>query len=314
MALYAFDGTGQKDDQPELENTGDSNVARFFLAYRPTDLHLPMDDRRNHYQRGIGSDGLFRKALGGITGFGGRTFVKRALHKLEENIEAGDTVVDVVGFSRGAALALDFVNEIAKGKAKLSDGSVPKVRFLGLWDCVPSFGIPVSPLNIGWDLDLPPNVACCFHALSLDERRKNFHLHRPKPLGSESGKLTEVWFRGVHSDVGGSGAKEVPPRGLASIPLNWMFVNAQAAGLQFDPALVAANKVAANADAEMLDNLDPIETHFRRLRDGDVVHETVAVRVKCHNPTGCGRVSDTGEPRGKLGAMGGAAGAGSRPG
>ena len=71
MALYAFDGTGQKDDHPELENEGDTNVARFFEAYRPSDFDLPIDDRRNHYQRGIGSEGLFRKALGGITGFGG---------------------------------------------------------------------------------------------------------------------------------------------------------------------------------------------------------------------------------------------------
>ena len=41
MALYAFDGTGQKDDHPELENDGDSNVARFFMAYRPSDANLP---------------------------------------------------------------------------------------------------------------------------------------------------------------------------------------------------------------------------------------------------------------------------------
>jgi hypothetical protein len=157
MALYAFDGTGQRDDQPELENTGDANVARFFFAYRPSDLDLPIDDRHNHYQTG-GSAGLFRKVLGGITGFGGRTFVKRALHKLEDNIERNDTVIDVVGFSPGAALALDFVNEIAKGKAKLRDGRIPTVRFLGLWDCVPSFGIPISPLNIGWDLDLPSKL------------------------------------------------------------------------------------------------------------------------------------------------------------
>ena len=304
MALYAFDGTGQRDDEPELENTKDTNVARFFFAYRPSDGDLPVDDRHNHYQRGVGSAGLFRKVLGGITGFGGRTFVRRALHKLEENIERNDTVIDVVGFSRGAALALDFVNEIAKGKAKLPDGRIPTVRFLGLWDCVPSFGVAISPLNIGWDLDLPANVTRCFHAMALDERRGNFHLHRPKILGQAgSGRLTEVWFRGVHSDVGGNGEKENPPRGLASIALNWMFVNAQAAGLQFDPAAVAANKALAKAEAEMLDNFDPIETSFRRLRDNDVAHETVAPRDRCNNPgSGCGLVSDTGEPRGTFGA------------
>jgi uncharacterized protein (DUF2235 family) len=304
MALYAFDGTGQRDDQPELENTNDTNVARFFFAYRPNDEGLPVDDRHNHYQRGVGSAGLFRKAVGTITGFGGRTFIRRALDKLKENIQRGDTVIDVVGFSRGAALALDFVNEIAKGKAKLPDGRIPTVRFLGLWDCVPSFGVAISPLNIGWDLDLPANVTRCFHALALDERRGNFHLHRPKLLGDgDSARLTEVWFRGVHSDVGGNGAKERPVRGLASIPLNWMFVNAQAAGLQFDPAFVAANKALAMATAEMLDNFDPIETSFRRLRDDDRVHETVSARDRCNNPMAtCVRVSDTGELLGTFGA------------
>ena len=189
----------------------------------------------------------------------------------KNNIERGDTTIDVIGFSRGAALALDFVNEVAKGKAKLPDGTIPTVRFLGLFDCVPSFGVAISPLNIGWDLDLPANVRRCFHALALDERRGNFHLHRPKVLGEvEAGRLTEVWFRGVHSDIGGNGAKEDPPRGLASIALNWMFVNAQACGLHFDPTLVEQNKAAARAEAKMLDNFDPIETAFRKLREGDL--------------------------------------------
>lgn len=305
MALYAFDGTGQRDDDPAKEDVKDTNVSRFLLAYRPKDdLTLPKDDWHNHYQRGVGSAGLLRKVLGGITGFGGRTFIRRALNKLEDNIERNDTIIDVVGFSRGAALALDFVNEIAKGKAKLADRSIPTVRFLGLFDTVPSFGIPISPLNIGWDLDLPSNVKRCFHALSLDERRGNFHLHRPKALGEpQADRLTEVWFRGVHSDVGGSGAKEVPPRGLASIPLNWMFVNAQACGLELDPTFVAANKALANATATMLDNVDPFETSFRKLRDGDLVHESVTSREKCNNPAAtCVVVSDTGEQRGTFGS------------
>lgn len=303
MALYAFDGTGQHDDNPDVEDTNDTNVARFFLAYRPSDSQLPMDDRHNHYQRGVGSAGLLRKALGTVTGFGGRTFIRRAIDKLKDNIERGDTTIDVVGFSRGAALALDFVNEIAKGKAKLADGTIPTVRFLGLFDCVPSFGIPIVPVNLGWDLDVPANVSRCFHALALDERRGNFHLHRPKVLGQrQETPLTEVWFRGVHSDVGGNGAKEAPPRGLASIALNWMIVNGQSCGLSFDAALLAANRAAAQAGAEMLDNLDPIETSFRKLREGDLVHDTVALRDRCNNPGAtCVRVSDSGE---RLGAFG----------
>ena len=145
MALYAFDGTGQRDDDPAKEDVKDTNVSRFLFAYRPKDdLTLPKDDWHNHYQRGVGSAGLLRKLAGTIAGFGGRTFIRKALNKLKDNIERNDTTIDVVGFSRGAALALDFVNEIAKGKVKLADGSIPTVRLLGLFDTVPSFGIPIS--------------------------------------------------------------------------------------------------------------------------------------------------------------------------
>jgi uncharacterized protein (DUF2235 family) len=300
MALYAFDGTGQQDDNPDREDVRDTNVARFFFAYRPNDSDLPIDDRRNHYQRGVGSAGLLRKALGTVTGFGGRTFVRRALDKLKDNIERGDATIDVVGFSRGAALSLDFVNEVAKGKVKLADGSIPTVRFLGLFDCVPSFGVAIVPINIGWDLDVPANVNKCFHALALDERRGNFYLHRPK-AGQRADCLTEVWFRGVHSDIGGNGEKEDPPRGLTSIALNWMFVNAQACGLQFDPEIVARNRATAFAKARMLDNLDPIETSFRKPKEGDLVHETVTVQDKCNNPSRtCVRVTDSGERLGNF--------------
>lgn len=305
MALYAFDGTGQRDDHPDTEDAKDTNVSRFLFAYRPKDdASAAADERRNHYQRGVGTAGLLRKLAGTVTGFGGRTFVRRALNKLEDNIERNDTTIDVIGFSRGAALALDFVNEIAKGNVKLRDGSIPTVRFLGLFDCVPSFGIAITPLNVGWDLDLPVNVDRCFHALALDERRKNFHVHRPRVLDEPTeGRLLEVWFRGVHSDIGGNGAKEVPPRGLARIALHWMFVNAQAAGLEFDAEYVAANKALANATATMLDNFDPIETSFRRLRDRDMVHETVTIRDDCNNPIAtCIVLTDMGEQRGSFGS------------
>ena len=286
MALYAFDGTGQKDDHPELEDDADTNIARFFIAYRPSDAHLAVEDRHNHYERAIGSEALFRKGLAGITGFGGRTLVQRALQKLGDNLERHDAVIDVVGFSRGAALALTFVNAIASGRVTLADGTIPIVRFVGLFDCVPSFGVPVIPLHIGSDLDLPPNVERCFHAMALDERRGNFHLHRPTVLGGMPGdRLTEVWFRGVHSDIGGPGQKTVPPRGLASIPLNWMFIEAQACGLSFDSDLVASNEAQIRPDARMLDNFDPIETAFRRARDTDLIHHTVKSRDGLNTPT-----------------------------
>jgi hypothetical protein len=113
---------------------------------------------------------------------------------------------------------------------------------------------------------------------------------------AESNRLIEVWFRGVHSDIGGNGADENPPRGLASIALNWMFVNAQASGLDFEPGFLVQNRAAAFAEAKMLDNFDTLETSFRRIRQGDLVHDTVSARADCNNPAvTCVRVSDSGD-------------------
>ena len=76
----------------------------------------------------------------------------------------------------------------------------PKIRFLGVWDVVAAFGLANlgnTALNIGHHLSVPKsNLQYCFHALALDERRPSFS---PTRL---HGAL-EVWFRGVHSDVGG---------------------------------------------------------------------------------------------------------------
>ena len=216
---------------------------------------------------------------------------------MEANQAAGDKDIHAVGFSRGAALALSFANEIAHKYPML------KVGFVGLFDVVGQFGLPGREINAGHNLGRPPTAARICHAMALDESRLFFPLTRLSRQGVNDPQLSEVWFRGVHSDVGGSGAREVPPRGLASIPLNWMFVQAQAAGLQFDEQYVAANKALAHATAQMLENFDPIETAFRRLRDGDVVHESVTARDGCNNPTAtCMVVSDLGESRGTFGA------------
>ena len=89
----------------------------------------------------------------------------RPLDRLENNLETGDTVVDVIGFSRGAALAVSFANELA--------GKLPRVsiRFMGLWDVVGQFGAPGRRFNAGHDLGMPPNVMRCYHAMALDETR-----------------------------------------------------------------------------------------------------------------------------------------------
>lgn len=295
MALYVFDGTGQKDDDAAAAGIKDTNPSRFLFAYRGSSTKV-----ENFYAPGVGTEGFFRKLAGMFGGGGGRTRVNDALERLQKNITADPSApIDVVGFSRGAALALHFVNQIAKGKAKHADGSIPRVRFLGIFDAVPSFGIPLLPWNIGWDLHLPANVDRCCHALALDEQRMHFRLWRPRIVDDETNskkRLTEVWFRGVHSDIGGNGDGEDPKRGLTSIVLDWMICHAKAAGCTFDQALVKENALLANIETRILDNFDPIETGYRDLRDGDLLHESVRFRKGHHNPKGeFGLVNNAGE-------------------
>ena len=286
MPLYAFDGTWNLD-KPGTEQ--DTNVLWFHSAYTGP----------KHYFQGIGTRfGKLGRILGGTTGAGGRDRIKDAVTQFHEDRERGERIVDVVGFSRGAALALEFANRVC------DQGST--VRFLGLWDTVPSFGIAAIPLNIGWDLDLPDNVAKCFHALALDERRIDFKLHRPDARVDDSnqeGRLFEVWFRGVHSDVGGG--NDCP--GLSSIALNWMFAKAAKTGLPLDAAVVAQN-AARMAPPTLISvhGFGLIEGRDRAVRWNDMVHSSVGFRrsdaMTHHNnpPANIVLVNDAGLQVGKF--------------
>ena len=231
MALYAFDGTGNEDQE---DATRDSNVCDFFHAYDdPLKNDDPGKKRGSLYLKGIGTRARTRvgEGISEALGIGGHRRVRQAMDRLENNIEGGDAIVDIIGFSRGAALAIDFANEIGRKLPR-----VP-IRFIGVWDIVGEFGLPGEHINAGHDLHMPRNVEHCCHAMALDERRLLFPLTRLGSGFDASGKLREVWFRGVHSDVGGGNGN----RGLNWIALNWMYENALRAGLRIDPTAIAAN-------------------------------------------------------------------------
>lgn len=250
MALYAFDGTWKEEDREESHEN--SNVVRFCDAYRG----------ESHYYDGIGTrGGKLLRLLAGTTGLGGILRVRDAEDDLTRQVEKGDRLIDIVGFSRGAALALDFANEIAERRSDQL-----RVRFLGLFDTVHSFGIAGIDINLFHDPDLPDIVDRCFHALALDERRGTFAPTRV-PDGYE------VWFRGAHSDIGGGNNNP----GLNDITLRWMLAKAIATGLPVRPHAIsqlAPNPVAAIKQSKF----DPIKDPHRELGDSDLVHHTVAAR------------------------------------
>lgn len=264
MALYAFDGTGSEDRNGA---DPDSSVLDFFRAYdggpRNDNPSLPIGSL---YLKGIGNRS--RAFVGNNApeafGVGGHRRVRQALDRLENNLETGDTVVDVIGFSRGAALAVSFANELA--------GKLPRVsiRFMGLWDVVGQFGAPGRRFNAGHDLGMPPNVMRCYHAMALDETRLFFPLTRLSETDSDAGCLLEVWFRGVHTDVGGGNGN----RGLNWISLNWLFENARRDGLPIKWTSVVAN----SADSKLPQQISrhDVDPHNRRaILSTDLLHASV---------------------------------------
>ena len=273
MALYAFDGTGSED-----QNGADreSSVLDFFRAYdggpRNDNPSLPIGSL---YLKGIGNRSRAFVGNNGPEAFGvgGHRRVRQALDRLENNLETGDTVVDVIGFSRGAALAVSFANELA--------GKLPRVsiRFMGLWDVVGQFGAPGRRFNAGHDLGMPPNVMRCYHAMALDETRLLFPLTRLSETDSDAGRLLEVWFRGVHADVGGGNGN----RGLNWISLNWLFENARRDGLPISRTAVVANS-ADHKLPQQISRHDVDPHHRRAILLTDLLHASVRL-----DPGGVGR-------------------------
>jgi hypothetical protein len=104
-----------------------------------------------------------------------------------------------------------------------------KIKFVGLFDTVEAYGVPLEEFRRAVDKAIWPisfrnkilsdKVEAARHALSLDDERVTFHPLRIGICSSEdSRRIKEVWFAGVHSDVGGG----YPEDDLAHVPLTWM--------------------------------------------------------------------------------------------
>ena len=135
---------------------------------------------------------------------------------------------------------------------KRDNRPVKHIRFVGVWDTVAAYGLPIDEMTRGvsrWivPLELPTHTldrervmrAC--QALSLDEDRTTFHPElwdekvvppskfdpdKKRQIADE--QISQVWFAGVHSNVGGG----YPDDALAYIPLVWMLTEAQRCGLK----------------------------------------------------------------------------------
>ena len=123
----------------------------------------------------------------------------------------------------------------------------PNIRFVGVWDTVAAYGGPIVEITRAIDnwffpLSMPDycldkRVLCARHALAIDDERDAFHpllwdeVHEQELIASKkvaADRLKQVWFTGMHADVGGG----YPDESLSYVSLLWMMEEAEQAGLR----------------------------------------------------------------------------------
>ena len=251
--------------------TNDTNVYRISKAI----VAIP-GEQYSFYDDGVGADGTpIEKLLGGAFGAGLFQKIKDGYSTISSVYEAGDEVF-IFGFSRGAYTARSLAGMIAacglptknpdsnlvdtafqayrdkdKRAAILATlgayGLVQaKMTMVGVWDTVGSLGIPaifgaVSPLLYGFlDTSLNPQILNAFHAVAVDERRQEFPATLWDSPPAPGQTMEQVYFCGVHCDVGGGYADDAGTgTALSDITFSWMMARAQALGLVFDPGVLA---------------------------------------------------------------------------
>ena len=174
--------------------------------------------------------------------------------------------------------------EIAKGfKATYCHECKP--HFIGVWDTVGSLGWIYGKKF--FNAKLNPDIVNAYHAISIDEKRKKF----PVSLWDERNvaphqTVEQVWFAGVHSDVGGW----YDQRGLSNITLIWMLENAQKHGLRLQQGW--RERINVNPLDEMHNSYTGLwrlwRPAIRKIPEGAKIHESVLIRAKAfedYNPT-----------------------------
>ena len=118
----------------------------------------------------------------------------------------------------------------ARGRGTPKGEKWPDIEFLGVWDTVEAYGFPIEEVAGIWDrLVLPlkfvdQKLSCkvrrACHALAVDEERLSFRpvLFDEEDEDEEAPRIEQVWFPGVHDDLGGGS----PEKDLALVPLDWM--------------------------------------------------------------------------------------------
>lgn len=315
--VICADGTWNRPEE-DLAKDQASNVLKVARAIKPKSGDLT---QHVFYDWGLGS--YHNTAIAGVTGRGIHKNILDGYRYIVQNYAPGDKIF-LFGFSRGAYTVralCGLINNcgiIKRADAKLiqqawtiykrpSKRYSPKgqcsgefrqdhchtsraVHFVGVWDTVGSLGIPFSVLGLldrndeFYDTKMGANVAFARHALAIDEQREDFSptLWLPR----DGVDLKQVWFAGVHSDVGGSYAPDKNTNNVASdTPLQWMLKEATQAGLQLEPHI--SQRLSNGAKAPLHKSRrhifrfkTPLHRPLQDARFPSVIHRSVKQRYQ----------------------------------
>ena len=305
--VICCDGTMAKFDERD-KNT---NVVRLYERLLDNAAQVTF------YQPGIGTRGRVRGIIQdkgaslaeAAWGVGLQGKVETAYRYLMDVYDTGDRVY-LFGYSRGAytvrllAEMLDKCGQLTHGSQHLipyasqvfrmrgskkndqisrdfkrSMARECRVHFLGVWDTVASIGFGTMRRYFR-DQPLPPNVRHVYHALAIDERRKQFRVARWNEDNiPEDQTIEQVWFAGYHADVGGQDAE----RAVSDKPLLWMISRGMERELLF------RSDWLGGLDREGIGEFQhshkwiwrlPLLTETQEIQKGDLVHENVLRRMR----------------------------------
>lgn len=181
----------------------------------------------------------FLAATGGLIAKASVLDVLRAYARYYVTADRTTTVDGQRGLPALAGLLKAELGELAGRDLDRAPRHEAKVRFVGVYDTVGALGVPlpkaehINTTIVGFHkTDLSPVVEHAVHALAVDERRGPYQptLWRPLTEGEElpaSRSCLQVWFPGVHSDVGGG----YQDKGIGDITLGFMLHEACRRGL-----------------------------------------------------------------------------------
>lgn len=285
--IIGCDGTWNDTDDP-----AHTNVAKILNACAAKNQIV-------HYEEGVGT-AHWEALPGGIYGKGLDRQILGAYRFLRKRFADAEWAkqenrVFIFGFSRGSYAARRLAGLITHcGIPAKADGvelawqlylkrdtdsadhlklrgelfDIP-VEMLGVWDTVKT--TTDEDFN---DHKLPRCVAAGYHAMAIDEKRRFF----PVLKWNKDPRVSQTWFPGVHSDVGG-GYKEC---GLSDIALHWMIDRAHTHGLRFKAS--AVKRLEKDPGGKLHDSYDGIWKAFgtkkRTIAKTATVHISAKQRIQ----------------------------------